>query len=408
MQGNRSSSWGRKAQWGIWGLIGLAFLFEIIRDVQRDGDFMGYVNAGNAVLNGTHIYLDYLNTWPPFFSIFSVPLALVHNVSPVLIRLVWLLGIIVSWYFIIRITSELYDETNVGQGKSFWLDWKIMLPFLFTLRFVIDDISNIQINTYLLLSCLLIIRWHFNARWLWAGMLLGLIVSLKVYPVFLLLFFLWKKDFAIALTALATVLITVGLSFLVFGDSTLELYRQWVEDRMMGETIMTHKNQSVQPWLEGFFRHESRGLGICYNVIDLTPDSARNVARGILVLLGLYPAYRLRFKKEEISVSERFGEFAVVLACFPLLSPLAWKYYFVFLFPLYFVLYQRLFRNKGGSRKWKVLFFIALALSILSTDGLIGARFSDVMEVYGCVTVATLLLIAVYFGSGTSKKADIV
>ena len=384
-------------KYAILIFIGLAFVFEIIRDVQRDGDFMGYVNAGNAVINGTPIYADYLNTWPPFFSIFSVPLALMHNFSPILIRLIWLVGILVSWYAILRITWSLYyGNSDVLTMKVVFLDWRMLLPFLFVFRFVIDDVSNIQINTYLLLACLGVVYWYFKNAWLPAGVLLGFIIALKVYPVFLLIFFLWKRQVKIPIVAFLALALTLGLSYVVFGTDTVDLYKEWIRDKAMAGTIMTHKNQSLFPWLEGFLRGESRGLGISYNFVDFEPAKAKRLVLGILGLLAMYPAFRFRRKVTFQEGGGLFEEFAVVLACIPILSPLAWKYYFVFLFPIYVVLFNRLFLITSSLLS-KTLFFIALGLSILSTDGLVGVYISDVLEVFGCITVAVLLLLVVYF-----------
>ncbi|MBO6517176.1 MAG: DUF2029 domain-containing protein, partial [Bacteroidia bacterium] len=350
------------------GVVLLAFLFELIRDSQRDGDFIGYVNAGNAVLQGSPIYADFLNTWPPFFSIASVPLALVHNFSPVLIRALWLIGIAFAWFGILRIsTSLLYNQPISFRDKKgiHPLDWKILLPFLFTFRFVIDDLSNIQINSYLLLGSLYAIKLDKDNKSLTAGLLLGLLVTLKVYPVFLLLFFLWRRRWKVVAGSCITIALSVGITWAVFGQvEALNNYQSWLNHKAMGETIMTHKNQSMWPWLQAMFSGEVRLDGIRTHLVDFPPKTAKRIAMGIIAVLGLIPAYRLRYRSNQPT---SFHQFAFVLAAIPLLSPLAWKYYFVFLFPLYLVLSRLLF-SLGQGRSWhKWIFFIALGLSILST-----------------------------------------
>jgi hypothetical protein len=76
------------------------------------------------------------------------------------------------------------------------------------------------------------------------------------------------------------------------------------------------------------------------------------------------------------------------------LSPLAWKYYFVFTFPLIFLQFTRLNDKEVEHKsivKW--LFVAAMVLSIGSTDGILGARISDVLEVFGVVTFAAICLL---------------
>jgi len=70
-------------------VVGLGLVFELIRDSMRDGDFVGYVNAGILAMEGKNLYSDVLNTWPPFFSVFSIFLAVGDALSSVMIRFLW-------------------------------------------------------------------------------------------------------------------------------------------------------------------------------------------------------------------------------------------------------------------------------------------------------------------------------
>ena len=239
-------------------LVGLALIFELVRDSQRAGDFIGYINAGNAVINGTPIYADYLNTWPPFFAVFSVPFAYVDAVSPLLVRLIWLCGIIVSWFYITKSAVSLTNGKELvlkpsDESKAIWLlDWKVFIPLLLILRFVIDDLSNIQINSYLLLASLFVIGCHMKQKYLAGGIVLGFIIALKVYPVFLLAFFMYRKAYKLSAIAIGTIAMTVAISFMVFGPTEgLSNYQNWISNKAMGETILTHKNQSIFPFMEG-------------------------------------------------------------------------------------------------------------------------------------------------------------
>lgn len=380
-------------------LVALAFVFELVRDCQRDGDFIGYVNAGNAVINQTPIYADYLNTWPPFFAIFSVPLAWVDSFSPIFIRLTWLIGIIISWFYIAQWTVKIVCNTTLrltpNEKSGYWwvLDWRVFLPFLFVLRFIIDDLSNIQINSFLLLACLYTIYCFLQDKHITAGIILGLIISLKVYPVFLLFFFLFKRAFKLSIISLGTIAMTTLFSLFIFGwDVGLGYYTDWFQHKAMGETILTHKNQSIFPWFEGLLTNQSRGLDIYYNLLSLSSDVSKRITYVVIACFAVCIVWLFRKDNKRYST---VGQFAFVLAAIPILSPLAWKYYFVFLFPLLFLQFNAL-KNQRGTGVPLILFGLSIALAILSTDGLLGVWFSDVLEVYGCVTWATVLLLLSY------------
>ncbi len=390
----------------LLALVALAFLFELVRDCQRDGDFIGYVNAGNAVLNGTNIYSDYLNTWPPFFSIFSVPIALFDSISPIGTRLIWLMMIIVSWFFIIQCTLRLglgrrlrwFNTTDSTDIKI--TDWAVLLPFLFVLRFVIDDLSNIQINSFMLLACLFVVKQHINGGWLIGGVVLGLIIALKVYPIFLLFFLVYKSSYKLVATGVATIAFTVLLSILVFDvEVALSYYQDWIGNKALAPTIITHKNQSFFPLSEAFFANQTRGLNIYYNLFDMPISVAKRIAYGVIGFFGLVVLAIFYQDKRTFKRFREFEQFSVVLAVIPIISPLAWKYYFVFLFPLYVMVYHQLFTLNHHRVFLKVAFFLSLALSILSTDGLLGVWFSDVLEVFGCITLATIVLVVTFLSS---------
>ncbi|MCO4820293.1 MAG: DUF2029 domain-containing protein [Bacteroidetes bacterium] len=379
-------------------LVGLALIFELVRDSQRAGDFIGYINAGNAVINGTPIYADYLNTWPPFFAVFSVPFAYVDAVSPLLVRLIWLCGIIVSWFYITKSAVSLTNGKELvlkpsDESKAIWLlDWKVFIPLLLILRFVIDDLSNIQINSYLLLASLFVIGCHMKQKYLAGGIVLGFIIALKVYPVFLLPFFMYRKAYKLSAIAIGTIAMTVAISFMVFGPTEgLSNYQNWISNKAMGETILTHKNQSIFPFMEGLATSQSRGLEVHYNMLDLPAKTVKMITFCLIVVFALLVAFRFRKPK---TMSQVVGQFFFVLAAIPVLSPLAWKYYFVFTFPLIFLQFTRLNDKEVEHKsivKW--LFVAAMVLSIGSTDGILGARISDVLEVFGVVTFAAICLL---------------
>ena len=394
-----SASADKNLKRGILILIGLALLFELIRDVQRDGDLVGYINAGNAVINSTPIYADYLNTWPPFFSIFSVPLAILDGISPQGIRLLWLLCIVLAWNVIIPLGNKLFLDNKTQPMLSrqgiILPEWSVLIPFLFVFRFVIDDISNIQINTFLLLGCLLTIKWYRHGQNAKAGILLGTLIALKVYPIFLLAFFGYRKAFKLVGYGLLTVGLTYVLSLMVFGvEQANEYYAHWLEHIAMGETIITHKNQSLLPLLTGILSPVSRGLDIQYNIMEITPDLAKRAYYVMVLVVGGLVAMKY-WNSSLRSNSKSVTLFAFMLAAIPILSPLAWKYYFVFLYPIHVVLYQRV-RAKSTHLFWRVVYFVALALTIISTDGLIGNYVSDVLEVFGVITISTLLFLTVF------------
>ncbi len=397
----RNKRLDRSIRLSLFVVILAAILFELIRDVQRFGDFGGYVIAGQAVIHGADVYSDYLNTWPPFFSVFSTLLALVDMISPILIRLIWLVGIVITWHAIVTYcTSRVMGKTvrfKKGEETLHPTDWEVLIPFLLVFRFVIDDLSNIQINTYLLAASLMVFHFFLEGKHRKSGLILGTIISLKVYPIFILLFFMVKRQWKIVRYSVLAILGAMLVTAIVFGPAeSLDYHQDWYRNKAMGGTIFIHKNQSLLPLVQALFTEQSRGLDIFYNITNWSLSASKKVSYFLIALFGLIPAQLLIFDKRKKTPYVHFGEFAFVFAAIPLLSPLAWKYYFVFLYPMYVFIWHSLFVKKEGNSMSRALFYVSISLSILSTDGLLGVYISDVLEVFGCITIASMLLLTTY------------
>jgi hypothetical protein len=85
-----------------------------------------------------------------------------------------------------------------------------------------------------------------------------------------------------------------------------------------------------------------------------------------------------------------------VLGAIPLLSPLAWKYYFIFLFPAYYLVIRSFLQGYRNTWTFSLL-MVSFALCTLTTDGIWGKDISDIFQLYGCVTFGAIaLLIALY------------
>jgi hypothetical protein len=379
----------------FWSGILLITLFEGIRDVQRDGDFAGYVEAGTAVLQSQPLYENYLNTWPPFFSVFSVPLAWMDAVSPLWNRIIWFLGSVLAFGFVL-ISVEL---VILGKAEKHWKQrlWSstTILAFLGVLRFYMDNLSNLQINMYLLAGCLLAWYWHKKDKNFLAGLVLAFCISLKVYPMFLMLFLPFIRKWRFFSWSVFFCAVFALVPYLVFGvDQATAYYADFYNTRILGGPLVTHRNQSLWSFLDGLLTAQSRGLDLRYNVASLSSERARMVSLGIIFLL-LLPC--LRWVKSSYRNGPMEGYLvSFVLGAIPLLSPLAWKYYFIFLFPAYYLVIRSFLQGYRNTWTFSLL-MVSFALCTLTTDGIWGKDISDIFQLYGCVTFGAIaLLIALY------------
>lgn len=392
----------------LWILLILALCFEISRDIFKDADFGGYINAGRLAWNHQNIYSDFLNTWPPFFSILAIPLAWMADFNVVLLRLIWQIGSIIALYFVIVKSIQLF----YNQQQRLVLTFKdssphfslgsaaVLVPFLISFRYILDNLSNIQINIYILLLCILAVHLFYTKKnLLLSAFLLALAISIKVYPIYLLFFLLFKREFVFSALCIGFILLLNLVCVVYFGyEQTLMYLKHWATEIVSHPPIQNHKNQSFYGMV---FRMVNDGFtesGLHINFLKLSFEQAYKLCNAILVLGGLLIAwfFRLSFRKRSNKVN--LIEFAFVLTAIPVISPLAWKAYFIFLFVGYFVAYQYLFEKKAlfkpkRLRNLRILFFTSFALTVLSTDGVVGRKVALVLETYSVITIGSFLLL---------------
>ena len=175
---------------------------EVLRDIFREGDFGGYISAGKLAWNNLPIYSDYRNTWPPFFSIVCIPLYCLNELSFVGLRLTWLISIVfvnliifrwtISYFtphqFVFNIKYESGNQINLYNPL-------FILPFILTLRIFLEEISNLQINLFILALSIYVLHLITHRRDLLAGIVLAFIISIKIYPILILGFLIFKHKY---------------------------------------------------------------------------------------------------------------------------------------------------------------------------------------------------------------------
>jgi len=105
------------------------------------------------------------------------------------------------------------------------------------------------------------------------------------------------------------------------------------------------------------------------------------------LLVGAWPAWYL-LKTSDAEV-KRLQGMVLFIALIPLLSPLAWKAYFIFLLPALIVLSSDLLKGKLNGWK-KVLFWFSMILWIGSAELFIGRQLAEWAQVFSFITFGTI------------------
>ena len=184
----------------VLGIVISFAVFGFFSCINRTGDFIGYIQVGNILLNGGHIYLEApkgTNTWPPFFSLFCVPLSLLDRPTPYLARGVWLLFNFFMLWAVIRLTVKVvYGQTLQIRASSLGPSIAtigVLVPIFMTIRFIASNYQHLQINIFIFFLALLGLHVFSRGKDWWGALLIGFAASLKVMPVLFIPYFIYKR-----------------------------------------------------------------------------------------------------------------------------------------------------------------------------------------------------------------------
>jgi hypothetical protein len=184
------------------------------------------------------------------------------------------------------------------------------------------------------------------------GVLLGLAAGIKLFPAFLGLFYLCRREWRALAAMIATFLALNGLTAAVFG---LETYRDY-----FGLVVPAVGNEFRDYWanasITGFWSKlcEARS-GHVVPLVFSPPAAKIGILAGVLAVIGL-TAWKVwsaaRSREQDVA-------FAVCLIAMMLVSPITWDHYFLMLIVAWMILWKYL-PDRPGPRAFLLATIVVL------------------------------------------------
>jgi len=385
--------------------------------IRRPGDFAGYVVVGDLVLAGHDIYRDCppgLNTWPPFFSLLCVPLALLARPTPYLARGVWLaLNVMLLWATLKCLIRLVYHAELRLRAVTIGVSLaspEAFIPIILCYRFILGNFDHLQVNIVIFACAVAGLLWHVRGHNLGGGVLLGLAAALKVMPILFVPYFVYRRRLRVAA---ATAAAATGFSLapiLVYGWTRfIDYVGAWRQALAIGWGV-GKMNQSVYAMLDRFLGHGIRPGHT--PVLDVLPESGdRSVQFGmvaILTLLTVAVCWLFRGREEADSPAS-LAEYSIIFIVSALFGPLAWKAYLVVLLCPSMLLIGLLRRGHLSTATRRVVvaaLAIYFVLAGLTTPGILGKHLAGTLEMLSATTMATLVLLVLLLWLRPRLRAD--
>jgi len=378
--------------------------------VRAPEDFGGYVAVGDLVLNGGHTYADAppgINTWPPFFSLLCVPLALLSRPTPYLARVVWLLlnygALLVALHTLARLLygKALSLRAVPGDGRLSLAEPELFVPVFLTYYYITGNLEHLQINILLFALTLGGLALQAGGRQRLGGVAIGCGAAIKVMPVLFIPYLLYRRRFrAGAWAAGAAALFSLSPA-LVFGPKRfLDYVASWREVLGAGWAV-GKMNQSLFALWDRFLGHGA--------VPFLTPGEDFLLASGDpavkaawLLSLAAAAALGLWFFRGRIRPDgeQALAEWSVVFLVAALFGTVAWKaYLIVLLLPnaLLFKVWLSPFKDRRMRKTAALLLVAVFLLGGPTSRDIVGRTLNGVLEMASCVTFAGLIMMGGMF-----------
>jgi hypothetical protein len=252
---------------------------------------------------------------------------------------------------------------------------------------LIETFSRGQVNALLLL-CIAGMVFLLTRGWRFAGgMCLGVAVCIKLFPAFLLVYPLWKRDARCVAGCALMMLLGLGLlPALVFGPERTVTYYGELAHAVLGPGLGTNNDASRNYELLSLRNNYSQSFAallhnLRYPVRDTRPEQPELFVRlahwSLAVTLTLLTlAAASRRKRLDLDAPDPIAlvlTFAQLTLLLPLITPIAHGHYFALALPVFVVLFYLDRRRTGRlvlSRRMQALLVGYLIATLLPASGL--------------------------------------
>jgi hypothetical protein len=389
-------------------------LIFLVKIALGEGDFKVFLEASKLIAAGKnpyHLwifisegnYAYYFNS--PFWALLLIPFTYLPSF---ITNFVWLAANVFFLYRIWILLAEYLDLTSLTKNQRTWI---LLLSFILSARFILYNFEMIQMTIFLLYGALESLSLFRSKKYLPGGVLLALVINIKLLPVVLIPYLIYRKQWLATLSTLGFSVIFIILPGMILGWSTnLFLLSEWWTvinpnntENLLESDLGLHSLTALLPSLltqtKGVLPY-SRNI---FNFDFKTTVLILNLVRAGLILFTLYFLKWPPFKSVKSLINEGY-ELSYIFLLVPLIFPHQQKYAFFFAFPaIVYISYFIVVNFKSQTRKINIkkysvviiLLVVSFSLMTLSTDGIIGRTFNQISQHYKTITYGAIILIII-------------
>jgi len=385
----------RHGSWLVWGLAALVLIASFSQALRWSNDMQTYAIAWGKILQGNVSIYELGRSsqggyyYSPFFAVFFAPLAFLEgNILRAFYALLTLAIALAGWVLLKRLLR--ISETRLNGAALGWV-----LFILIMSNSLVGQFQSGNVSLWVLSFCL----FSFYA-WLYrdkkqSALWLALAVNIKVFPLFLLIYFVWQKDFKFMLYFVfwSAVLLLLPALFVGF-QNNIQMHLDQIHMLKLYGPQNDFGREAYQNISAALIRL-NRNSSLFFSVFGSFSDNVivQFCQGGVALLTG---GLLLRMKQD--SYKDLTLAFALVAAMMGQFTPTSWINHMGFCyFPILGYLLFNVILRKDSSAAIRFTSIMGIAFFSLSAQGVVGRQLNDWLEVWNIPTIGIWLLIVSFW-----------
>lgn len=400
----------------FYPILFLALLIYLYYESEGSGDFAIFLSASRDLFLGKNIYTELYNEWYHYF--YSVFFGIILHpfvfLPFQLSKFIWLALNIFFIYRIFIILKNLLPLHDFTKKQLLILRYG---GFLFSLRFIYENIHYSQVTILLVFLCLQGLQFVFSHKTISGSLLIALGINIKLLPIVLLPYLFYRRFFSAGILVMIFYFILLFLPSLIIGwEQNSYLLSTWAG--LINPLNTNHILDTEERSFHGLSTllatllikdvPDYYALPLKRNIANITIEQlgfVLNTIRLLFIISSLYFIRTFPFKPSK-SLKHQFREISYLLLLIPLLFPHQQHYAFLFICPAFIFCLYYIIQNKNNVSKLKFYSLITMSavIYLLCNLKLILGEFNHYYEHFKILTYGTLLLIVMLILCDPDKK----
>ena len=368
----------------------------------EDGDFKVHWGTGSRFLAGEFLYANGADfPYLPILGMLFAPAALLS--MPVAKAVCYPLGVAALLVLLWVLYRLIRPALQLTETQAFWAG---AIAALLALRFIVRDQAELGFNTIIAALTWSGVYFWTRRRNLLAGASLGLAIAIKCTPAIFLGYFIWKRQWRLAICTTAAILFFTALPMVWMGPASWSFHLQsWAQNATHGisgtgtgfeaNEVYRVTNLSFRPALMHYLTHIPQ---VTYRFWEPPPLRYLNLSPVVsgwivnLILMALLGIF-LWWSRGRITSRDEpriLWELAVAGVLMLLFSPITWGQHCVHLLPACYLIAAMAIKRESVPGWIVALLMCYVFLGALTGRDLIG-RFLSVEVIRHHTTTFAIL-----------------